>query len=97
MAVLGRLDNESRRLQSLVQRVPVSTALYIQAQRHRLDLCEKYIAAASPEHILSLGYSITRINGRAVRSIDEVLPGDNVVTSVAGGEFESIIIDKKSI
>ena len=96
-AVRGRIDGEKHRLQSLIQRIPVATALFMQAQHHKLDLWQKYIDASSPERILSLGYSITRINGRAVRSIADVAPGDEVVTSVSGGEFTSKIIDKNNI
>ena len=60
-------------------------------QRHRLDLCEKAVEAASPERILSLGYSITRVNGKAVRSAAEVAPGDEVTTYLAAGEFTSTV------
>lgn len=93
-AVRGRLDGEKHRLQSLVQRIPVATALFMQGQHHRLDLWQKYMDAASPEHVLALGYSITRVNGRAVRSIAEISPGDRVATTVAGGEFTGTVTDK---
>ena len=94
-AVRGRLDGEKSRLQSLVQRIPVSTALFMQNAHHKLDLCQKYIDASSPERILALGYSITRLNGRAIHSLDEIKPGDEVTTTIAGGEFTSKITDKK--
>ena len=95
--VRNRVDAEKYRLQSLVQRIPVATALFMQARHHKLDLCQKYIDASSPERILALGYSITRVNGKAVRSIDDIMPGDDVVTTVAGGEFISKVIDKNKI
>ena len=95
--VRNRVDAEKYRLQSLVQRIPVATALFMQARHHKLDLCQKYIDASSPERILALGYSITRVNGKAVRSIDDIMPGNNVVTTVAGGEFASKVIDKNKI
>lgn len=96
-SVRNRVDAEKYRLQSLVQRIPVATALFMQARHHKLDLCQKYIDASSPERILALGYSITRVNGKAVRSIDDIMPGDDVVTTVAGGEFTSKVIDKNKI
>ena len=95
--VRNRVDAEKYRLQSLVQRIPVATALFMQARHHKLDLCQKYIDASSPERILALGYSITRVNGKAVRSIDDIAPGDEVVTVVTGGEFASKVIDKNKI
>lgn len=96
-SVRNRVDAEKYRLQSLVQRIPVATALFMQARHHKLDLCQKYIDASSPERILALGYSITRVNGKAVRSIDDIMPGDDVATTVAGGEFTSKVIDKNKI
>lgn len=96
-AVRNRVEGEKHRLQSLVQRIPVATALFMQGLHHKLDLCQKYIDASSPERILALGYSITRVNGRAVRSIEEVASGDEIVTTVAGGEFISKVIDKNKI
>lgn len=96
-AVRGRVDEEKRRLQSLVQRIPVVTALFMQEQHHKLDLNQKYIEASSPERLLALGYSITRVNGKAVHSVDDIAPGDEIITTVAGGEFTSKVIDKNKI
>ena len=90
-AVRGAVDAAKHCLVSLVQRVPVATALYMQGQHHRLDLCQKYMDAASPEHILALGYSITRVNGKAVHSVDDIVPGCEITTTVAGGEFRSVV------
>ena len=92
-AVRSRVDAEKLRLQSLVQRIPVATALFMQGQHHKLDLCQKYIDASSPERILALGYSITRINGKEVRSTDDIMPGDEIVTTVSGGSFTSKVTD----
>ncbi len=114
--VQQRMDAEQQRLQGLLGRLPMATALYLQGekmrlqtslqtvfssaqmlikeQQHRLDVCNAALEAASPERILSLGYSITRVNGRVVRSIDDVVPGDEVTTEVAGGEFTSTVKDK---
>lgn len=111
-----RMDAEQQRLQGLLGRLPMATALYLQGekmrlqtslqtvfssaqmlikeQQHRLDVCNAALEAASPERILSLGYSITRVNGRVVRSIDDVVPGYEVTTEVAGGEFTSTVKDK---
>jgi exodeoxyribonuclease VII large subunit len=81
----------------LTQRIPVITALFMQGMQHKLDLCQKYIDASSPEHILALGYSITRINGKAVRSIDDVKAGEEVTTIVSGGSFTSKVADKNTL
>ena len=85
------LKNEQLQLQSRTQRLQATVVQSLTEQRHRLDLCEKAVEAASPERILSLGYSITRVNGKAVRSAAEVAPGDEVTTYLATGEFTSTV------
>lgn len=117
VGVRQRLDSEQQRMQVLLGRLPVTTALYLQNEKtrlqtllqglfgsaamvikdnmHRLDLCDTAIEAASPSRILSMGYSITRLNGKAVRSLDDIVPGDRVTTTVAGGEFTSIIDERE--
>jgi exodeoxyribonuclease VII large subunit len=96
-AVRDRLSSEKHRMETLVRQLPVTTALYMQAHHHKLDLCKQSIDAASPEHILSLGYSITRVNGRAVRSLDSLCVGDEVTTIVADGEFISTVKEKNKV
>jgi exodeoxyribonuclease VII large subunit len=96
-AVRDRLSSEKHRMETLVRQLPVTTALYMQAHHHKLDLCKQSIDAASPEHILSLGYSITRVNGRAVRSLDSLCVGDEVTTTIAGGEFISTVKEKNKV
>ena len=93
-AAQERMSVAYNRLQAAVQKLPVATALFMQGQHHKLDLWQKYIDAASPAHILALGYSITRVNGKAVRSPGDIKCGDEVVTTVAGGEFTSTVKNK---
>lgn len=90
-AVTGRIEDEKRRIETIVGRIPVATALFMQAQHHKLELHQRSIDAASPEHILSLGYSITRIKGKAVRDAAELAKGDEVQTTLANGEIISIV------
>ena len=90
-AVAQRMEAEKQRIEKHLGQIPVLTALYMQSQRHRLALFQQRIEAASPEHILSLGYSITRLGGKAVRDTSTLKPGEEVETTVAGGTFISVI------
>ena len=94
-AVNNTLAACKMRLNTLLQRLPVFTALYLQKQEHKLDLYKQAIDAASPSHVLAMGYSITRVGGKAVRSLADVSPGTRVVTTVAGGSFTSIVDENK--
>lgn len=90
------LEAHRRRLAVVLQSLPVYTALYLQQQAHKLDLWEQNIVSSSPERILSLGYGIVRVGGKVVRSIDDVPAGAEVVTTVAGGSFTSVVKNKKN-
>lgn len=89
------VQNSRMYLQSLAQRLLPATEMFIKEQKHRLEIIKGKMDAASPENILAMGYSITRVNGKAVRSVADVKPGDEVTTAVAGGEFTSIVKNKK--
>ena len=97
LPVTAALSVQNRRmyLQSLAQRLLPATEMFIKEQKHRLEIIKGKMDAASPENILAMGYSITRVNGKAVRSVADVKPGDEVTTTVAGGEFTSIVKNKK--
>ena len=78
-------------LKSLLQRLPTATALLLERHRHKLDLCQQKVEASSPQRILSLGYSLTTCNGKAVRSAADVKEGDTLVTRLNEGEIISTV------
>lgn len=88
-AIRATIDEASRRLHTLLQRLPIATALLMQRHHHSLDLIQHRIDAASPQRILAMGYTLTTLNGRAVRKVDDVASGDMVVTYTADGKFVS--------
>jgi exodeoxyribonuclease VII large subunit len=98
LPVCAALGVQSTRmyLQSVAQRLFPAAEMILKEQRYKLEIMKEKVEAASPEHILALGYSITRVNGRAVRSADDVVPGDEVTTFVAGGAFTSMVTEKNS-
>ena len=62
------------------------------ANTHKLEIMDKSIAAADPVIILKRGYSITRVDGRAVKGVSELKKGDRLTTSFADGSVESEIV-----
>lgn len=94
-AVRDAIGAQKMRMNSLLQRLPVFTALYLQKQEHKLDLYKQAIDAASPSRVLAMGYSITRVGSRAVRSLADVPAGTRVETTVAGGSFTSVVDENK--
>lgn len=64
-------------------------ATAIDRQRRRLDADAQLIAVLSPEATLRRGYSITRVDGRAVTSAADIAPGTEIETILASGTIRS--------
>jgi exodeoxyribonuclease VII large subunit len=45
----------------------------------------------SPENVLQRGYSITLLNGKAIKGFEEVQPGDTINTTILEGNIKSIV------
>ncbi len=65
------------------------------AQRH-LDAIATRVRALDPALILRRGWSLTRRDdGRLVRSVQDVSPGDGIVTHLLDGTLDSTILDQR--
>ena len=71
------------------QRLEQSAKTMLVKESHRLVRIADKAELASPERVLRLGYSITRINGHAVTDASGVKVGDTIVTTLANGEVRS--------
>lgn len=60
-------------------------------QKSRHTLIQAHINSSSPERLLKLGYSISRINGKAATDVTRIKAGDQVMTTVANGTFVSTV------
>lgn len=81
-----RLAALEARLAGLGPRLESAGSSQLLARTHRLDSLARALEAVSPLSILGRGYSITRTeDGRALRSISEVRPGQRLETLVADG------------
>ena len=89
--VSRRIADERRRVEMLVQNLPLSVAMLLQQQRHRLDIWEQQLQASSPDRILAKGYTLTLCGGRIVRSAAELSAGDEVVTRFVDGDVTSTV------
>ncbi|MBR8726037.1 exodeoxyribonuclease VII large subunit [Bacteroides pyogenes] len=61
--------------------------------RHRLELLGQRIADASPQKLLSRGYSITLREGKAVTDASQLKAGDCLITRLAKGSVQSIVVE----
>ena len=60
-------------------------------ERGKLELWMKTIELHSPERIFKMGYSLTMVNGKMVRSQSEVNEGDVLETHLHDGVIQSVV------
>lgn len=60
-------------------------------ERGKLDLWMKTIELHSPERIFKMGYSLTMVNGKMLRSQSEVNEGDVLETHLHDGVIQSVV------
>jgi len=46
---------------------------------------------SDPINIIRLGFSVSRVGGKTIKSIKEVKTGQNMATAVSDGEIKSVI------
>ena len=91
MNVLER--NRSRVSAEAVQSLSTATANVVDRHRRRLDALAELLEALSPEATLRRGYSITRVNGRAITDSSSITPQTVIVTQLAKGTPLVSVVD----
>lgn len=90
-AVKQSIFGQQQRLGNLLQSLRFITQQRLYKQRTQLDLWQKTIQIHSPERIYRMGYSLTTMNGKVVKSIHDVKKGQYIQTHTADGTIESIV------
>lgn len=82
-------------ISAAAQRLQRAAAVMLRDHRQRLEQSARSVRIAGPERILSMGFSITRVEGHAVRSVAQLKTGDLVVTQLSDGEVRSRVEEKQ--
>jgi len=85
----GIVKPQLTKLAMTLRAVTDATANRIAARSARLDAIAQLLDALSPQATLRRGYSITRIDGKAVSSVNLVTPGSTIETTLADGTVTS--------
>lgn len=88
------LERQGVLLDNFRGKMAVAAHILLAGQKSVLELAEAKIRFADPENVLERGFSITRINGQAVRDAAHVKEGDTVETVLFKGTIKSIVTDK---
>jgi len=91
-ALTKRTTSENERIRMLRYRFGKACAGITDKPMIRLKNIENLIRVLSPENTIRRGYSVTLVNGKAVRSVGELKEGDKVETRLIDGIVSSRII-----
>ena len=89
------IHKQQNRLEALWQALRFATQRRISKQRNQLELWEKTIGIHSPERIYRMGYRLTTVNGKVVRSIHDVKAGEEMLTHTGDGVIRSEVVDRR--
>ena len=86
--LIHRMEEQMGRVADLLVRLHRTAERQILIRQHRVDLLEQRLAACNPERIYRMGYSLLEKNGKVVRSVRDIQPGDHVTGHLADGNIE---------
>ena len=83
--LIHRMEDQRNRINDLIVRLQRTRERQILIRQHRIELLEQRLKACNPERIYQMGYSLLTKNGKVVRSVNELTPGDIVTTHLTDG------------
>lgn len=87
-----KLKSYENNLKGYEEKVNQLSRQTIEQQKHRLELLAMRVQSADPQRILDRGYSLTMVDGHAVKDASQLKLGTRIRTRVAHGEFESVTV-----
>lgn len=91
LAVTRQISNLRTHITAIESRVPLAAERQLTERKHRLSQLEITLRGFDPQLLLSRGYSITLLNGHAVRDPKQLKPGDKIETCVEKGIIHSTV------
>lgn len=83
------LTTANHRLQLLQQRLKPLAGNRLLREKQHLSLLQQKLDLLNPELLLNRGYSITLVDGKIVRTVSQVKPGDRLETRLQQGKIYS--------
>jgi len=95
LGAAAAIANAERRCERAVDDLSTLGPRHTRDATQRIDLLEARLSAVDPAQALRRGWSITTTaDGRLVRSIDDIIDGDMLVTRVADGTVQSSVVER---
>jgi len=90
-ATMRHVDMAQNRIALLRTRLLPLIPHLLEAHRHSLELLGQRVASLDPQLLLKRGYSITTLNGKAVRNAAALQSGDEIETRLSEGTIKSVV------
>jgi len=88
------LQKDKMVLSATINQLQSNTFRFFEKEKKELEHFQTKINLLHPEEILKRGFSITLLNGKSIKSQNQVKPGDLINTILMEGSIESIIQPK---
>jgi exodeoxyribonuclease VII large subunit len=84
--------NQLNQFQNLIKIRSIET---IRAEKKNLNSIQEKLRLVDPQNILKRGYSLTMLNGKIVKSVNQIKIGDQLETRLSDGTVESTVEKQK--
>lgn len=85
------LNKHQEKTQLISKSIKNKSQIHLRTKTQILTQMEHLIQLADPKHILKKGFSITRVNGKLVRRLDDLDEKTILITEICDGKIESIL------
>ncbi len=92
-----RIQKEYPVLDSLASKIKIAVSSLLEKEKSRLETLKRLTDVLNPVATLKRGYSITRVNGKAITSAEAVTTGDTIETQTAQGTIISTVTQTSTI
>lgn len=87
----GKFNAARLQINSMLNLLKSLSSVKIENEKEKLNNKESLINVLNPVNTMKRGYSVTRINGKAVTSVKELNTKDKITTTLADGEILSTV------
>ena len=91
---IGKISSAQTYLKTMSDAIVNAAPKAIINQDKRLKALENIVEALSPQKTLRRGFSLTKVNGKTVRSIAQLDENDVITTYLVDGEITSVVNKK---
>lgn len=78
-------------LKQFQQLTKIQALEMIRTEKRTLESVQEKLRLVDPQNILRRGYSLTMVNGKIIKSVDQLAKGDTLETRLADGAVESTV------